>query len=58
MVSKDTKKILESVDSIIFHTHAIIQNSKFEQETMTKVLDQGRVFIDIKVISDMKKAYD
>lgn len=49
------RTILQAVDSIIFHTHALIQNSKFEQETITKVLDQGRVFADIKDISDMKK---
>ncbi|QOY33890.1 EcsC family protein [Anaerobacillus isosaccharinicus] len=49
------EKLLKTVDSIIFHTHAIAQNSKYDKETTAKVLDLGRVFNeDINKISDMK----
>lgn len=49
------EKLLKTVDSIIFHTHAIAQNSKYDKETTAKVLDFGRIFNeDINKISDMK----
>lgn len=48
-------KLLETVDSIIFHTHVIIQSSKYEEETALKLLDQGRVFnTNIEDLADMK----
>lgn len=49
------QKILNTVDTLIFHTHAIIQNSKYEQESVEKVLDSGRIFnSNIEKIPDMK----
>ncbi|MFN7250649.1 MAG: EcsC family protein [Anaerobacillus sp.] len=49
------KKLLKTVDSIIFHSHAIAQNSRFDQETTAKVLDFGRLFNEnINEIPDMK----
>lgn len=49
-------KLLETVDSIIFHTHVIIQSSKYEEETALKLLDQGRVFdANIEDLADMKR---
>lgn len=49
-------KLLEKVDSIIFHSHVIIQNSKYEAETALKLLDQGRIFnANIEDLADMKR---
>lgn len=49
------KKIMTAVDSLIFHTHAIAQNSEYDKETRAKVLDYGRVFNEnIQDISNMK----
>lgn len=49
------KKLFNTIDSLIFHTHAISQNSKYDKETTAKVLDYGRIFNeDITEISDMK----
>jgi hypothetical protein len=49
------EKLLKTVDSIIFHSHAIAQNSKYDQETTAKVLDFGRIFNEnINEIPDMK----
>lgn len=48
-------KLLETVDSVIFHTHIIIQSSQYEEETALKLLDQGRVFnANIEDLGDMK----
>ncbi len=50
------KKLLQIVDSIIFHTHAIAQNSTYDKETTAKVLNLGRVFeSNIENVSDMKR---
>ncbi|MCT8137375.1 EcsC family protein [Anaerobacillus sp. CMMVII] len=49
------KKLLKTIDSIIFHTHAIAQNSRYDKETTAKVLDFGRVFNEnINEVSDMR----
>lgn len=50
------KKLMQVVDSIIFHTHTIVQNSSYDKKTFNKILSYGRVFNEnIEKISDMKK---
>ncbi|OIJ18250.1 hypothetical protein BKP45_11740 [Anaerobacillus alkalidiazotrophicus] len=50
------KKLLQAVDSMIFHTYSIIQDNQFDQKTISKILEQGRVFrSDVENINDMKK---
>lgn len=49
------EKILKTLDSIIFHTHSIAQNSQYDKKTKAKILDFGRIFDgSIHEISDMK----
>ncbi|WP_161568322.1 EcsC family protein [Anaerobacillus alkaliphilus] len=49
------ERLFNTIDSLIFHSHAISQNSKYDKETTAKVLDFGRVFnSDINEIADMK----
>lgn len=49
-------KLLQIVDSIIFHTHTIAQNSTYDKQMTDKVLNLGRVFeANVENISDMKR---
>ncbi|MFE1243602.1 MULTISPECIES: EcsC family protein [Fictibacillus] len=49
-------KIGGYVDSVLFHIHALIQNSQFQLDTKQRLLSEARVFRDdIYEIEDLKK---
>jgi hypothetical protein len=50
------EKIGEYVDSVLFHIHALIQNSQFQMDTKQRLLSEARVFRDdIFEVEDLKK---
>lgn len=53
---KKQEKLLSTIDSLIFHLHAIAQNSQYEKDTRAKILDHGRIFnSQIEDLSELKK---
>ncbi|EIT85458.1 hypothetical protein A374_09483 [Fictibacillus macauensis ZFHKF-1] len=50
------QKMNEKMDGILFHVHALIQNSSYQKDVRDKLLTSGRIFHgDIEDIEDMKK---
>ncbi|MCD8501899.1 MAG: EcsC family protein [Bacillaceae bacterium] len=51
------KEVLtKAVDTFIFHIHAIMKNSKYDEEIVKQILNHGRVFdSEIESVNDMKK---
>ncbi|WP_096202684.1 EcsC family protein [Bacillus sp. FJAT-45350] len=53
---KKQEKLLDFVDNVLFHLHALIQNSRFNEDSRNRLLSQARVFNgEITDILDMKK---
>ncbi|WP_179298860.1 EcsC family protein [Evansella halocellulosilytica] len=49
------KKMLTTLDSILFHLHATVQQGRFDQQAMDFILTQARVFnSQIETVEDMK----
>ncbi|UCZ52278.1 EcsC family protein [Bacillus shivajii] len=54
--SKWKKNMLTTLDSILFHLHATVQQGRFDQQATDFLLTQARVFRDdINTVEDMKK---
>lgn len=52
---KVREKALQTVDSVLFHLHALIQNSQFQIEGKQRLLNEARLFNeDIEGITDLK----
>jgi hypothetical protein len=50
------KRVLNTIDTLLFHLHSLIQNSQFQLEAKQRLLNEARLFDDsIDSISDMKQ---
>lgn len=50
------EKILNTIDTLLFHLHALIQNSQFQLETKQRLLNEARLFDDsIEDVSDLRR---
>lgn len=50
------KKVLNTIDTLLFHLHALIQNSQFQLETKQRLLTEARLFDDsIEDVDDLKR---
>ncbi|MBU8905182.1 EcsC family protein [Desertibacillus haloalkaliphilus] len=53
---KRQTKVLETVDRLLFHLHAMIQHSRYHQDAKSRLIDQARVFNEeIEDVSDLKQ---
>ncbi|HET7657067.1 MAG TPA: EcsC family protein [Bacillales bacterium] len=49
-------RILNTIDTLLFHLHALIRNSQFQFDAKQRLLNEARLFNnDIEGISDLKK---
>lgn len=53
---KKQEKLLSSIDNILFHLHALIQNTRYHEEARNRLILQAQVFNEeIYTIDDLKK---
>lgn len=49
------KRVLSTIDTLLFHLHALIQNSQFQLEAKERLINEARLFNEhVESISDLK----
>lgn len=50
------KRVLDTIDTLLFHLHSLIQNSQFQLEARERLLNEARLFdSNIEVIPNLKR---